>query len=238
MFAPADIKLINPEPWRLGEGYKWTGDIQAALEAERGNSDTDELDIVARTTWRSLRDRYQIDGDLERDETEGTKTKDKWKVRGRYERFFKGNPDNYWGGKLWFEYDRFIDLDLRTTAGPHIGRKFFDTKLLEMHAELGPVWVDERHDVAEDNDYPGALWEFEAESGIIGFGATVYVIHDGILNFDGTDALILNTRIGIRLPLIYGFQTGFEAKYEYDGGVEDDVDDLDETYYFTLGYAW
>ena len=237
-FAASDVKLINPEPWKIGEGYGWTGNFTALLEAERGNSDTDEWDVLGRTTWQSLRDRYQLDGELERDEAFGEKTKDKWKTRFKYDRFFKGNPNNYWGGKLRFEYDRFLDLDLRTIVGPHVGRQFFDSRLLSLHGELGPVWVDERYDAGEDNDYPGALWEFEVESDIIGFGTTVYVIHDGILNFDETDELVLNTRVGIKMPLIYGFETGFEAKYEYDGGVEDDIDDLDETYNFNIGYTW
>ena len=238
VFDAIDIRLINPAPWQLGEGYNWTGNFNAALESERGNSDTDEWDVAGRSTWRSLRDRYQFDGELERDEADNTKTTDNWTARLKYDRFFGGDPDNYWGGKLRFEYDKFLDLDLRTTVGPHIGRQFFDSKLLTLHAELGPVWVDEQYDVGEDNDYPGALWEMGLESGIIGFGTTVYVIHDGILNFDETDALVLNTKVGLRMPLIYGFESGFEAKYEYDGGVEDDIDDMDETYNFRIGYRW
>ena len=37
----ATVDFINPEPWRLGEGYKWSGQVNAALESERGNSDSD-----------------------------------------------------------------------------------------------------------------------------------------------------------------------------------------------------
>ena len=246
VFAAEDIQLINPEPWKLGEGYKWSGNFDAALESERGNSDSDEWDVDGRTTWRSLKDRYQIDGELEKDESNGVTTKDQWKVRSKYDRFFTptaiklgaANTENYWGGKLRFEYDEFADLDLRTIIGPHLGRQFFDTKRLALHAELGPVWVDEQFDEAEDNDYPGALWEFEVTSDIVGFGTEIYFIHDGILNFDSTDELILNTKIGIRMPLLFGLQTGFQAKYEYDGGAVEGVDDMDETYNFFLGYKW
>ncbi|TDI87773.1 MAG: DUF481 domain-containing protein, partial [Chloroflexi bacterium] len=119
-----------------------------------------------------------------------------------------------------------------------LGRQFFDSSLLALHAELGPVWVDEQFDEAEDNDFPGALWEIEATSDIVGFGTELYVFHDGTLNFDSADDLILNIRIGIRMPLLYGLQTGLEAKYEYDGGAVEGVDDLDETYNFFVGYRW
>ena len=72
-FVSSDIKSINPEPWQLGEGYKWTGNIKTAAEYERGNSDTDEWDVSAETIWRSLKDRYTLDGELERDRTDGSK---------------------------------------------------------------------------------------------------------------------------------------------------------------------
>ena len=132
----------------------------------------------------------------------------------------------------------FADLDLRTIFGPHIGREFFGTRLLRLEAEVGPVWVDEQFGVAEDEDWPGALWVVEAESDIVGFGTTIYVEHDGTLNFDDIDGVLLNTTIGIKLPLIFGFQTALEAKYEYDGGAVENVDDLDETFNFKLGYSW
>ena len=246
VFAAQDIQMINPEPWKLGEGYQWSGDINAALESERGNSDSDEWEAAGTTTWRSLKDRYHIDGEFERDESNNIKTKDKWKIRSKYDRFFtptaiklgSTNAENYYGGKLRFEYDEFADLDLRTILGPHLGRQFFDSKLLALHAELGPVWVDEQFDQAEDNDFPGALWELQVTSDIVGFGTEVFFIHDGILNFDSTDDLILNTKIGIRMPLILGLQTGFQAEYEYDGGAVEGVDDMDETYNFFVGYKW
>jgi hypothetical protein len=237
-FAAMDIAMINPEPWRLGEGYNWTGDFNASIKTERGNSDLDEWDFAGKTAWRSLKDRYQVDAEIEYDKSNTVETKDQWKIRGKYDRFFSSGSDNYYGAKLRFEHDQFADLDLRTIVGPHIGRQFFESKLFALHAELGPAWIDERFEQAEGDDYPGALWEVEITSDIIGFGTQVYVVHDGILNFDATGDPILNTRIGIKMPLIFGLQSGIEAKYEYDGGAVEDVDTTDETYSFFIGYKW
>ena len=39
-----ELLLVNPEPWELGQGYKWSGLINFAFAVERGNTDTDELD--------------------------------------------------------------------------------------------------------------------------------------------------------------------------------------------------
>lgn len=237
-FLSTDIKMINPEPWQLGEGYKWTGNLGVAAEFERGNSDTDEWDVAAETIWRSLKDRYTLGGDFERDRNNGRKTTDNWTAKAKYDRFSRRDPRNYWGGNLRLEYDRFADLNLRTTIGPHIGRQFLDTGLIRLSGELGPVWVDEDFDEAEDNDFPGALWALNATSDVVGFGTTLYMNHDGIFNYDDPDELILNTTVGVKMPLILGFETGFEAKWEYDGGAVEDVDDLDETYNFVIGYTW
>ena len=237
-FVSSDIKSINPEPWQLGEGYKWTGNIKTAVEYERGNSDTDEWDVIAKTIWRSVEDRYTLDGELERDRTDGSKTSDSWTLNGKYDRFSRRDPRNYWGGKVRFEYDQFQDLDLRTTVGPHIGRQFLDTGLISLFGEVGPVWVDEQFDQADDNEYPGALWLLSAKSDIIGFGTTLYTKHDGIFNADDPEDLVLNTTVGLKMPLTLNFEAGFEAKWEYDGGAVEDVDDLDETYNLFIGYAW
>ena len=237
-FATADIEMINPEPWKMGEGYEWTGNTSAALESERGNSDSDEWDIDARLVLRSLINRYTFDGEMEIEENGGEKTSDDWKMLWKYDRFNQPRSPNYRGVNARFEYDKFADLDLRTTLGVHIGRQFMRRDILTLQGELGPVWVDEQFNVAEDNDFPGALWALEATSDVLGFGTTLYVNHDGILNFDDAADLILNTTIGIRFPLVLGFETRFEAKYEYDGGAVEDVDNLDETYKFRIGYAW
>jgi hypothetical protein len=237
VFAVTDINMINPEPWRLGEGYKWFGKINVAIDSERGNTDTDELDLSLESVWRSLEDRYTIRGFWEIDEANGDRNKNHWWIRNKYDRFSKTDPDNYYGFQVFFEHDQFADLDLRTAFGPYIGRQFFEGEYLTVHGEVGLVWVDEQFDQAEDDDYPGSNWEIRMSSGIIP-KAELYVYQDGVWNLDETDDLIVNTTVGVRFPLVFGFTASAEALYEYDGGAVDEVDQTDETYAFKLGYSW
>ena len=236
-FAVGDIKMINPEPWRLGDGYKWFGQVNVALESERGNSDSDELDADMESIWRSLEDRYTIRGSWEIDETNGDRNKNNWKLRNKYDRFSKQDPDNYYGAQIAFEHDEFADLDLRTAVGPYIGRQFYEGDYLALQGEVGVVYVDEQFDVAEDGDFWGANWELRLSSGIIP-KTELYVNQDGVVNLNGPEDSIVNTTVGIKFPLLFGLQAAFEALYEYDGGAVDDVDDTDETYNFKLGYSW
>ncbi len=237
LFGVPDIAMVNPEPWRLGEGYKWFGYLSASLGSERGNTDTDELDMDMESIWRSLEDRYTIRGDWEIDESNNERNKYRWLVRTKYDRFSKEDPDNYLGFQVVLNHDEFADLDLRTGAGPYIGRQFFERDYLTLHAEVGVVYVDERFDMAEDNDFWGANWEVRLTSEVLP-GLQFYVDQLGVHNFEQTSELILNTTVGLRFPLIFGFEAAAEAKYEYDGGAVEGVDDTDETYKFRLGYKW
>ncbi len=236
-FNPGEIAFVNPEPWKLGDGYKWFGDVNTAIQLERGNTDTDETDMDFESVWRSLEDRYTIRGAYELDKSNGEKNKNQWKLRNKYDRFQKQDPDTYYGAQLAFAYDEFADLDLRTTVGPYIGRQFYESSFLTLSGEIGVVYVDEQFDVAEDNDFFGSNWEFRASSGILPW-VDLYAEQIGVLNFDAADELLVDTKIGFSLPTVFGVKTSIEALWEYDGGAVDGVDDTDKTYNFKLGYEW
>ena len=97
LFEADDMKRLNPDPWELGHGYKWFGDINTTMLIERGNTDTNELDVNGASTWRSLRDRYTITAYYELDEANNERNKNKWRWRNKYDRFNQEDPDTYWG---------------------------------------------------------------------------------------------------------------------------------------------
>jgi len=238
IFDATDIEMVNPEPWKLGEGYDWTGSVWLKMEYDRGNSDSDEWDIAANSVWRSLVDRYTLKGDMEYEESRNVKKEDNWFIYGKYDRFLEPGSQNYRGTDLSFEYDEFADLDLRTIFGVHMGRTFSDNEHFALEMELGPAWVDEQFSNADNDSWLGVMWNVKATSDIVGFGSQLYLNHDGILNTSDPRDTILNATLGIKFPIRGGFETAFEAEYEYDGGAVEDVDQLDETYNIRFGYSW
>jgi len=236
-FKTSDVDLVNPEPWLLGEGYKWFGQVNAVVSMERGNTDSDEYDLDFTSSWRSLDDRYILKGMFERDASSGVRDKNQWRIRGKYDRFSDQDTNNYIGGQLVFYQDEFADLKLRTTVGPYIGRNFFESSRLSLSGEVGAVYVDENFDIAEDSDFLGGNWEVSVTSDIIP-KTELYATQIGIINFDQIDGVLVDTVIGLRFPLIGGLQTAFEIKLEYDGGAVDEVDELDQTYNLKFGYSW
>lgn len=235
-YAISDLTIINPDPWELGQGYKWYGLASVALEAKSGNSDTQELDYRLESYWRSLKNRYSIIFNGEQDEQNDLKSADNWTLIGKYDRFTEGKW--YYGGSVFLESDEFKDLDLRYMIGPYAGRQFFEQDIFSMEAELGLAYVNEDFIVAEDQEYPGANWTVRMSSNYLGGDSRLYLDHIGIWNLDETSDIVLNTTLGLAFPLLFNFEAAAEILWEYDSGAVEGVEDLDETYTFRIGYTW
>jgi putative salt-induced outer membrane protein YdiY len=231
-----DLQVVNPEPWELGQGYKWSGLISMALELERGNTDTDELDYKLETVWRSKVDRYTLRWSGEQDEANGEKSADKWRASAKFDHFLSG--PNYWGLLAFAEKDKFEDLDLRYLIGPYLGRTFYDQPIFTFSGELGVSYVNEEFNVAEDQDYPAANWALHTSSNYLGGDSKLYFDQFGVWNLDETADVIVNTTIGLSFPLVWNLEAAAEMLWEYDSGAVDDIDDMDETFKFRLGYTW
>ncbi len=231
-----ELRVINPAPWELGQGYRWTGLFGMAFQTERGNTDTDELDLKAESVWRSIDDRYTLKWESELDKKDNDKTKDKWQAMAKYD-YFLTDP-NYVG--LWAvaESDKFEDLNLRYLVGPYYGRQFYDQPLFSLSGELGVSYVNEDFDEAEDQDYPASNWHLKASSNVLGGDSSLYFDQIGIWNLDETSDVIVNTTFGLSFPLLWSLEAAAEVLFDYDSGAVENVDELDQTYRFRVDYTW
>ena len=130
-----DLGVLNPEPWELGKGYRWTGSVSFALAAQRGNTDTDTLNVRVDPVWRSKQDRYTLKASGEQDETNGQESANNWQLIGKYD-YFLTDP-KYVGLLLSAENDKFQDLDIRYL----IGRRLLWQPVLRQTRFL-PEWRD------------------------------------------------------------------------------------------------
>lgn len=234
--AQSEVEFINPEPWRTGEGYKFTGRINFAFERERGNTDEDELDMDGDLLWRRRRDRFTLSGELEYDKNNSEKTKDKWKLQGVYNHFL--TKQWFWGGASRLEHDQFADLDLRTLVAPIVGYQWFESKQMNLRTTTGLAYVNEDFINESDDSYVALPWAIDFDRFLFGEFIQFYHWQFGIWNLENRADVVWDTRTGLRFPLIYGLVASAEFKAEYDSGSAEDVDDLDTTYSFKLGYQW
>jgi len=235
-YAIDELLVVNPAPWELGQGYRWTGLVSVAAVAERGNTDTDELDYSIESIWRSKRDRFTLRANGENDKTNGDTTTEKWYAQGKYDYFLDGPW--YTGLQGSAEHDKFTDLDLRYLVGPFIGRQFYEAPIFTLAADLGISYVDEDFITAEDKEYGAANWSVKASSNYLGGDSRLYLDNRGIWSMDDTGDYVIDTTLGLAFPLLWSLEAAAELLLEYDAGAVEDVDKLDQTYRFRIGYTW
>lgn len=234
--ALTDIVAINPEPWQIGEGYKHEGGASLALVQQRGNSDTDQLDYKLEGKWTGDDDRFSVTAEGELDESDGMTNAENWLVTGKYDRFMGGTT--YLGVNSSLKQDVFADLDMRFYLGPYFGRQYYDTNRFKLSAELGLTYVQENYISADDQSYPGANWTVNIGSDIFGADTELYLTHKGIWDLDSLEDIVLDTRIGLKIPLLMNIQAAAEYSLEYDSGAVAGVDEIDQSLKVRFGYRW
>lgn len=235
-FKTHNVAFINPDPWRLGEGYKITGRANISLKSQHGNTIKDEFEMDGRLEFRSLIDRYTFTGALENDNSNSTKTADNWLLSGKYDHFV--TKQRYFGGSLSFERDRFTDLELRTTLGPHTGYQFYESTALNLRTETGIVKVYEDNIHADDHDYLAMKWYVDYDQFLFNDLTQLYHEQRGLWDFEKTDKVTFNSWTGFRFPLQFGIIASAEVELEYDSRPNTGIHKTDTTYRLKIGYQW
>jgi putative salt-induced outer membrane protein YdiY len=233
---PKDIAYVNPEPWRVGKGMKWSGNINIHLNYERGNSDKDEYTGDFLTTFRWRDDRLIFSGDYDREKSNGELTDDNWRINGRYDHFV--NEKLFYGANLALEHDRPADLRRRTVVGPLVGYEFYEGTAMNLDVAGGPMYVNEEFYDEDNRDYLALGWQVDFDRFLIPDRVQFYHRHRGLLEPGDTDNLVWDAWTGFRFPVYAGIVAATEVLLEYDGGANEGVDKTDTTYNVKLGYQW
>jgi putative salt-induced outer membrane protein YdiY len=231
-----DLQALNPEPWEIGNGYRWTGSVSFALAMQRGNTDTDELNFKLDPVWRSKRDRYALKWSGEQDETNGKESADNWQLVGKYD-YFLADP-NYVGLIVSANKDKFQDLDIRYLVGPYFGSQFYDKPVFSLSGELGFSYVTEKYNIAEERQYGASNWNLHITSNYLGGKSALYFDQAGVWSLKDTSDVIVNSTFGLSFPLMWDLEAAAEMLFEYDSGAVENVDELDQTYKVRIGYTW
>ena len=253
-----ELDIANPEEWEQGYGYHITGRVTSAIEYNRGNTETDKLNLDAESILESLRDRITLRADYEEssalvpqtdkqgnailddDENPVKKrddTADNWRLEGKYD-YFLLDPRNYLGLNLGFHHDSFSDIDRRSYASAYYGRKILTRDTLTFDAELGLAYVDTDFIETDDDSYPGVVINLTGETQLFDSLVTLYFRQANIINLDAAEKSIYRTKVGLRFPLFLGLEAAAEASADYDGSAPEGKEKLDESLKFRVGYTW
>ena len=255
-----ELDIANPEEWEQGRGYHITGRVTSSIEYNRGNTETDKLNLDAESILESRRDRITLRADYEEssalvpqtddqgnaildDDKNPVKkrddTADNWRLEGKYD-YFLSDPRNYLGMNLGFHHDQFSDIDRRTYASAYYGRKIFTRDTLTFDAELGLSYVDTNFidPETDDTSYTGLNINLTGETQLFDSLVTLYFRQVNIINLESAEKSIYRTKVGLRFPLFLGLEAAAEASADYDGGAPEGKEKLDETLKFRVGYTW
>ena len=258
------LDVANPEEWEQGHGYRITGRVTSAIEYNRGNTETDKLNLDAESIFESRRDRITLRADyeessafvVEKDDNgdpalddvgnvikKSEPTADNWRVEGKYD-YFLSEPRNYLGSTLGFRSNEFADIDRRSYISAYFGRKILTRETLTFDAEVGFSYVDtdftesENDTESEDESYTGLNVNFSAEALLFDSNVTLYFRQANIINLSSAQKSIYRTKVGLRFPLLLGLEAAAEATADYDGGAAEGKEKLDQTLKFRIGYTW
>jgi putative salt-induced outer membrane protein YdiY len=240
-YTLADIDKINPKPWMLGQGYNWTGNLTLAWEMESGNTNKSELDYALDSVWESLTTRYTLRASGELDSiqprtSDKIKTSDDYTVIGKSDRFLTNNA--YMGANLYLEADEFAHLKQRLMLSGYYGKQWRFAPKFRFSTEPGLAYVSDDRTDLEKEQYFGFSWNLDMKSNVLGQSTQSYLSQVGVWNLEDNTDIMVNTRIGITVPLLSKIALSAEVKLEYDSGAPADIEALDQTFKFGLRYRW
>ncbi len=203
----ASVERLVP-PRVLIKDRVWEGNLDAKLDMERNEDDTDEWKLKGNTRLEHGRWRHVLSGELEHEKENGEKTEDNWTLEYDLDRFFSEHW--FWRTGYRQEEDQFADVTRRRVLGTGPGYRFWDTELgrFDLIGQLNRARLDT---VLGDQDFNTWSLEWDFKRLLWGTRMEFYSTaelqvpqtHDIDYVFDGEAGLRYRLNDWARLSLLY-----------------------------------
>lgn len=234
---PADsVAYINAGPGVDVLGIRWKGRINIGGSGNRGNNDTDALHVDGEAVARLQRERYTLNGTLDRGKDRGMITKQNSRVSGKYDLFIERTWYGY--ALATMEEDRFRDIDRRTTLGAGLGHQLFEDERTNLSIEGGLNHVRTDFALAPDESYPALRWALKFDRKLQGSDLQVFHSHEVLSDLQRTERTFVRSQTGLRIPLMQRLLATAQLNVDYDNAPAPGKVKSDRTYLFTVGYQW
>jgi len=230
----ADIEHINPPPHVSGTGVTYSGHVDLAANASRGNTDDGRLYGEAEFKARAKTYRYRLFGRAEQKEESGATTAQNYFVSGERDNVI--DDDRFWYVRALIEHDEFKDLKLRAAAGAGLGIQIIDTSKTQFSVRGGLDYVLARRDVVPDETYPAFGWGIDYSHWFLRDRLEFFFNQGGLASLTSEGDVSLRTRTGVRLPLGSGLSANAQLNVDYEGDPGPGNDTTDTQIFLGLGY--
>jgi len=213
-----------------------TGKLSLAYSIETGNTESSELDVDLRASWANLFTRWKFEARGELDTESSEKTKDKYLLIFKSDRFLSNTT--HFGARALFETDKFSELVYRNVFGVYHGRQWYSSPKFNFLLEPGIAFVTERRLDENSEEFPGFTWTFDIKSRLLGGSTETEIQQLGLWNLTNTSDLSIYTLLTATYPLTNRLGLVGRLVFDYDSGVPDDVEKLDNTFKLGISYTW
>jgi len=226
-------QILKPKP--VVEDLVWKGNIDAALDYQRAEKDTDDYDIDFKTTARHGRWRHIAEGEYNREYQDDVTTTDNWRAEYSLDRFLTDKW--FWQGRLVYKRDKVEDLARQRTVGTGPGYQFWDDELGAFSLGSLVNRTDyEYADGSKENFYSVAMkWDYNRY--LIGKKVEFFTNGEVGKPLSGVAEYALDAEMGLRYKVTEWASLNLKAERDIiDGSKEAD---LDKTRYTAgFGVTW
>ncbi len=226
-------QIMKPKP--IVTDLVWKGNIDAALDFQRAENDTDDYNVAFKTSARHGQWRHNAKGEYNRESTDELTTTDNWSAEYSIDRFL--TEKWFWDGRVNYKRDKIEDLSRQRTVGTGPGYQFWDDELgaFKLGALLNRTDF-EYSNGEKDNFYSVAgTWDYNRFL----IGKKVEFFTNGELGkpISGVADYSLEAEVGLRYKVTDWASLNLKAEKDVISGSSDG--DLDKTRYTAgFGVTW
>jgi putative salt-induced outer membrane protein YdiY len=214
----------------------WKGSIAVGAKAERGNSDSNKINLEARATREAPRDKLQLRLLIDYEETNGKADTNNVFSSSKLQVF--RTDRQYVFGITSLEYDEFKNLDLRAEAFAGPGYYFIRKQRTDVFGEIGGgivgEFVDGADEIVEGNAWFHIGWRQKI------FGTSEFTQDITFLpNLSDAGDFRVRSETALRTPMGEHWALRLSLLDDYDSQPEgEDVDKNDVTFVSALEYTF
>ncbi|PJI49003.1 MAG: peptide chain release factor RF-3 [Pseudomonas sp.] len=121
--ALADVRQVVPHT-PIAKDWRWSGNVDAAMDQKRAAKDTDKVDVRAKTVVRNRNWRNTLEGEYHREVKDANVATDNYNLQYALDRFW--GEHWFWQGRLEYWRDWVDELAIERDVATGPGYQFWD----------------------------------------------------------------------------------------------------------------
>ncbi len=226
-------QIMKPKP--VVTDLVWKGNVDAALDFQRAENDTNDYNIGFKTSATHGRWRHNAKGEYNHESQDDVTTINNWSAEYSLDRFITDKW--FWDGRLTYKHDGVEDLRRQRTAGTGPGYQFWDDELGAFKVGSLLNWTDYEYANGEKDQFYSVSGTWDYNRYLIGKKVEFFTNGELGKPIGSVADYNLETEVGLRYKVTEWASLNVKAEKDIISGSDDG--DLNTTRYTAgFGVAW